>query len=433
MTSFSNRPKRGTTAVAAALTLAMHAPTGAYQSAPEAAKASAGAKLQGPARAAAAADWTVVAPADAGMDGIKLDAMTAAIDKGDFQKIGSVLVARDGKLIYEHYFEGNAETLRNTRSVTKTLTGMLVGLAIADGKLKDVRAPVAPFFPELAPLQNPDPRKDAITVEDFLTMSSLLECDDNNSFSRGHEERMYLVEDWARFTLDLPIRGFPAWVPSPAQSPHGRSWSYCTAGTVTLGPLLERATGTSIADYARTKLFEPLGFGAVEWQNTPTGHAMTGGGLALRSRDLLKLGQLYLDGGVWRGRRLVPAEWVRASTRPQAKIDDQTDYGYLWWLKRFPTSEKSVARTSAEGTPAGARPGTSASVAGGPTTDAPAEGEAAAGDATWLMSGNGGNKVIVVPERRIVMVITTTNFRVRDAHALSERLLTDFVLPAATR
>ncbi|MET0336219.1 MAG: serine hydrolase, partial [Caulobacter sp.] len=126
-------------------------------------------------------------------------AMDAAIRAGQFQKITSVVVARRGQLVHEAYFdEGGAHARRNTRSVTKTVTAMLVGAAIARGDLK-VDAPVAPFVQGRKPFENPDPRKARITVEDFLTMSSLLECDDNNSFSRGNEERMYLIEDWAGF------------------------------------------------------------------------------------------------------------------------------------------------------------------------------------------------------------------------------------------
>lgn len=341
-------------------------------------------------------DWEMGDPESVGFDPARLTAMTAAVKQGDFQKITSVVIAREGRLVYEQYFdEGGRDALRNTRSATKTVTGMLVGLAIADGALTGVKAPVATFFPELQPFQNPDPRKDRITVEDFLTMSSLLECDDSNSFSRGNEERMYLVEDWVRFTLDLPIKGFPPWVTPPAASPHGRSWSYCTAGTATLGPVIQRATGRAIPEYAQQKLFAPLDFGPVEWQLTPTGNAMTGGGLGLRSRDLLKLGQLYLDGGLWRGRRVIDADWVRASTSAQAQVDEQTDYGYLWWIKRLNTTQ----------------------------------GE----ELTWLMSGMGGNKVAVFPRLRAVVVITTTNYRVRDAHGLSERLLTDHVLAAISR
>lgn len=340
-----------------------------------------------------AQDWKRGDPQSAGFDPARLAAMTAAIEKGEFQKVTSVVIARNGRLVYERYFDGaGPDAPRNTRSATKTVTGMLVGLAISDGALASVNVAVASFFPELNPLQNPDPRKDKITVEDFLTMSSLLECDDNNSFSRGNEERMYLVEDWVRFTLDLPIKGFPAWVTPPHLSPHGRSWSYCTAGSATLGPLIQRATGKAIQDYAQQRLFGPLAFGPVEWQTTPTGYAMTGGGLGLRSRDLAKLGQLYLDDGVWQGKRLIAADWIRASTSAHAQVDDQTDYGYLWWIKRLKT-------------------------AGGT-------------ELAWLMSGMGGNKVAVFPRPRIVVVITTTNFRVRDAHGLSERLLTDHVLAA---
>jgi CubicO group peptidase (beta-lactamase class C family) len=342
---------------------------------------------------APAKDWQNGDPAAAGFDPAGLAAMTAAIERGDFQKVTSVVVARDGRVVYEHYFdEAGRDALRNTRSVTKTVTGMLAGLAIADGALPGVKTTVTPFFPDLQPLQNPDPRKDKITVEDFLTMSSLLECDDSNSYSRGNEERMYLIEDWGRFSLDLPIKGFPAWTKPPVLSPHGRSWSYCTAGTVTLGAIVQRATKRKIQDYAQERLFGPMAFGLVDWQMTPTGIAMTGGGLGLRSRDLAKLGQLYLDGGVWQGQRLIPADWVATSTSPQAQVDDQTDYGYLWWIKRLKT----------------------------------AKGE----ETVWLMNGMGGNKVAVFPRLQTVVTITTTNFRVRDAHALSERILTDHVLAA---
>jgi CubicO group peptidase (beta-lactamase class C family) len=342
---------------------------------------------------ASALDWVLSNPSAEGLHPAPLAAMEAAIRKGDFKAITSVLIAKNGKLVYEAYFDKDGPAaLRNTRSATKSITSVLVGIAIDEKKLPGVSAPVFAFFPERHPVQYPDPRKEKITVEDFLTMSSLLECDDENQFSRGNEERMYLVEDWIQFTLDLPVRGFPAWATKPADSPHGRSFAYCTAGPTTLGGVLEKATGEKLDRYASRTLFAPLGISSVQWQYTPTGIAMTGGGLALRSRDLLKLGELYAEGGRWGGKQVVSAEWVERSTSPQARIDEATEYGYLWWIKAFSAGNSRFNAV--------------------------------------LMQGAGGNKVAVFPDQRMVVVVTTTNYQVRGAHALSDKLLTDYVLPA---
>jgi CubicO group peptidase (beta-lactamase class C family) len=321
-----------------------------------------------------------------------LDDITPAVGSGAYQQITSVIVASADRVLYEHYFDDHgAESLRNTRSATKTITGMLVGAAVDRGNLRP-ESPVLPFFKDRLPLANPDPRKERITVEDFLTMSSLLECDDENEFSRGNEERMYLVEDWAKFTLDLPIRGFADWQPKPEQSPYGRAWSYCTAGPTTLGPLLEKATGQRIPDFADAVLFKPLGIESVRWGHQPLGTAMTGGGLQLRSRDLAKLGQLYLNGGRWQGRQVISEGWVRRSVSPHAKAREDTDYGYLWWLQTFHVGGRSIP--------------------------------------TYGMYGTGGNKVYVLPEQGIVVVVTTTNFKVAGAGALTDKLLTSLIVPA---
>jgi len=348
------------------------------------------------AAAVTAAGAEELAPGEPGSVGLareRLTQMEQSIRAGEFKQVTSVLVARRGRLAYEGYFDAEGvEALRNTRSATKTVTGMLIGIAIERGLLSGVEARVLDFFPERQPLLNPDPRKAQITVEDFLTMSSVLECDDENQYSRGNEERMYLVEDWVRFTLDLPIRGFPDWVPKPAAAPYGRSWSYCTAGATTLGPLLERATRQSVPDFARDNLFAPLGITKVRWQFQPLGSAMTGGGLNLRSRDLLKLGQLYLNGGTWNGRRVLSADWVRRSTAPHANAREDTDYGYLWWLPTLHVNGRDFR--------------------------------------SFAMYGTGGNKVWVFPTEQLVVVVTTVNFRVAGAGALSDRLLTEYVLPA---
>jgi CubicO group peptidase (beta-lactamase class C family) len=314
---------------------------------------------------------------------LRFSSVPHTVNLEEFGQITSLLVSRGGELVHEQYPEGDAETLRNTRSCTKTVAGLLLGIAIERGLVASVAAPVVDVLGHLRPVAHPDPRKQTITFEDLLTMSSCLECDDSNSYSAGNEERMYLVEDWVQFALDLPVRGFPSWTARPEESPYGRSFSYCTAGIVVLGVALERALGEPLSEFARRTLFEPLGIDRLEWPATPLGQTSTAGGLLLTSRALARLGTLALQDGAG----IVPAAWLAESTRAHARIDDATEYGYLWWLRSF------------------------------------------AGHASHYMSGTGGNRVHVFPTLDLVVVITTTNFGVPGAHQLSDRLLVEQVLP----
>lgn len=333
------------------------------------------------------------APESVGVAAKPLHDMDAAVRAGEFKKIGSVLVARHGKLVFEDYFDGDAGTLRDTRSATKSITDMLVGIAISERKLSSVDARVLALLPERArKMQDPDPRKEKITVEDFLTMSSPLECDDWNDASRGNEERMYLVEDWAQFILDLPVRG-RMHVGEQADPPkYGRYFSYCTGGVFTLSEVLQKATGERTDRYAQKELFGPLGISDAKWVYSPLNVPQTGGGLRLSSRDLVKIAELYRSGGRWQGKSIVDEAWVKASTEAHAQIDDQTEYGYLWWLKSFQSGGK--------GYPA------------------------------FFMSGNGGNKIAVFPGLDLTVVITSTNYGTRGMHEQTEKLLTDYILPA---
>jgi CubicO group peptidase (beta-lactamase class C family) len=312
----------------------------------------------------------------------------AALSAGAYGAITSVVVGRRDEVVYERYLDGEPGARRNTRSVTKTVAGMLTGLALDRGHLESVDSRVRPFFPEVA--LDGHPAKEAITVADLLTMSSCLECDDWNQFSAGHEERMYPREDWVRFAWGLPVRGFPSWVDRPEESPYGRSFSYCTAGVVLLGVMLERVVGEPLPRFAERELFDPLGITAAEWPVAPLGHVSTAGGLLLTSRDLLALGRLYLDRGVASGRRVVPRTWVDESLRAHARIDEQTTYGYLWWCRELGGLE------------------------------------------TAYMTGTGGNRVHLFPELQAVVVITSANFGRADAHPLSDALLVEQVIPAVT-
>lgn len=279
---------------------------------------------------------------------------------GAYAGITSVVVSRGGDVVVETYADGDAATLRDTRSCTKTVAGMLLGIAIERGMVAGVDTPLEDLLGESAP---------PIVLRDLLTMRSCLDCNDWDDASPGNEELMYRQGDWLAFMLGLPIR-------------HERTFSYCTAGVVALGIGLERALGEPLSTFAQRELFDPLEIDRAEWQRTPLGETSTAGGLRLTSRALLSLGELYLRGGD----RLVPASWVAESLQAHARIDAETEYGYLWWLKSF------------------------------------------AGSAGFYMSGMGGNRVHVFPERDLVAVITTVNFDRRGAHALTDRLLVEQIL-----
>ena len=287
------------------------------------------------------------------------------MDLTGYGEITSVVVSRHGEIVQEEYLDGNADRLRNTRSCTKTVASMLTGIAIERGLVPGVEASLV----ELLGAGVDDPRKCVITIREVLTMSSCLDCDDWDEASPGNEELMYPQEDWLGFALGLPVR-------------EGTGFSYCTAGVVALGVALERAVGGSLPDFARSELFDSLGIDRAEWQTTPLGQVSCAGGLLLTSRSLLALGELYLRGGDG----IVPRAWVEESTRAHTRIDEQTEYGYLWWLRRY------------------------------------------GGEDCLFMSGMGGNRVHVFPDLELVAVITSANFGRRDAHALSDRLLEEQIL-----
>ena len=336
--------------------------------------------------------FTFIAPtASADWSAQDTAALTAEVANGDYGTVTSLLISQGSTILYEQYFGGaDASTLHNTRSATKTVAGMLVGAAISDELIPSVATPVTSFFSELQPFKNPDPRKDQITIEDFLTMSSLLECNDSNRYSRGNEERMYLVENWVRFTLDLPIKGFAPWEGRPEDNQYGRSFSYCTAGVHTLGQVVARASGGGLDEYAKKRLFEPLGIEQAEWQRTTLGRAVAAGGLGLTTRSFMKLGMLFTNKGTYEGKQVLPADWIERSLKTHVNARTGTDYGYLVWKTPAAVGGKQIM--------------------------------------TNYMSGNGGNRIVFVPDEGLVIVLTKTDYNQRGAHQASEKLVSDGVL-----
>lgn len=306
------------------------------------------------------------------------------VEEGAYGTVTSVAILHQGETTLSLYAHGaDATTLHDTRSVTKTITGYAVSAAIARGELS-LQTRVADHFPDYADAMD-DPRKRAITVEDLLTMSGPLECNDWSEFSRGNEERMYLVEDWTGFFWTLPVRGYPAWVTPPDETPYGRAFSYCTAGVQLLGELVERATGQAFTAFTEHTVLAPLGIETVHWSRNGQGQAHMGGGLRLTTLDLARLGELQRLDGVWQGSQVLAEGWAEAALTPRADIPNTPGYlyGYLWWLMPYEV----------------------------------------AGDTYWAaaMTGNGGNRVMVLPDFALTVVFTNTDFNTPGMHQNAQR------------
>lgn len=314
-----------------------------------------------------------------------LAGLEAAITRGDYPLTTSVLVLRNGEIAHESYFGvGARDRLNDTRSATKTIVALAVGAAIEDGLVASVDAPVAPLFPEFA---NAAPFMRDITFRDLLTMTSALHCDDNND-TPGNEENMYPQSNWVDFVRSLPEE--PGW--ARAQDGLG-PWRYCTAGSFLLGQAIERASGQPIDAYIEARVLGPLGVTNMQWDRSPSGEVQTGGGLELSARDLGKLGWLIVERGRWGGSQIVPASWIDEMTTVRRPTFMGMRYGYQIWARDYPTPCGEVT--------------------------------------AWFMAGNGGNHVLAIPQRRLVVVVTREAYNTRGMHPQTMDMVERFILPAA--
>ncbi len=263
-------------------------------------------------------EWEVGDPAMHGIDTARLDEIRRRM--AGSQMLAAVIV-KDGVIVSEFYQEGyDKNSLFEMHSVTKSVMGALTGIAIEQGVLTGVDVRLAEFFPQLLEPENAG--KEKITVEHLLTHTSGLgEGDGGGSF-----ERHVRSENWVERFLSLPLTNEP-----------GAAFFYSTAGSHMLSAVLEQAAGVSTYDFTIKHLFGPLGITSFEWGKDPQGVVDGGNGLSMNVRDAAKLGQLFLDGGNWRGRQLVPKEWVELSTAAQAAGEpyDKGQYGYQWWVWSF--------------------------------------------------------------------------------------------------
>lgn len=326
--------------------------------------------------------------------GAAAESLEQAIHQLAPKQLSAVLLQQEGRLKHELYFNGATRNdLHNIRSASKSLTSMLFGIAIQEGHFSSVDERVLPVFPEYQPLLFPSPRKAQMRFFDLLSMTNPLECDDMNNYSRGHEERMYLTYDWIQFFLNLPARGHEPWVKPPEQQPFGRDFSYCTAGISITAAAIERKVGMGMDDYAKAKLFEPMDITAYEWPYSPAGITQGGGGLSIRPRDLIKLGQLMLNQGEWNGQQLIDRSWVEKSftAYSQAMPELKANYGLAWWIFPYEIGERTIT--------------------------------------TYAAAGNGGNYLYVVPALNATAVITATAYSTPYMHQQSQQIFSELLLP----
>ncbi len=261
--------------------------------------------------------WRTSAPEAQGVDSAALLRALQHVDAAGIN-LRSLTVIRNGYIVLDAYYQPFVPGRQYpVYSVTKSVTGVLTGIALQEGVLKSLQQPVLSFFPE-AVVANRDAAKEAITVQDLVTLQPGLNCADSTAGST-----IPLSSGWVQSILDMPMAG-----------PPGQSFVYCSRAAHLLSAILTSATGMNLELYAASRLFAPLGLqpGDWSWQRDPEGLSIGGYGLALRAHDMAKLGLLFLAGGQWDGRQVVPAAWMADATRPHATVQPGKDYGYLFWV-----------------------------------------------------------------------------------------------------
>ncbi len=334
--------------------------------------------------------WRISTPEEQGLDSGTLEGLDAEFSSGKYGYVDSMLVIRNGYLVFERtydhdyvaLFHGRGEpgqynyydpgwhpyyqkgNLHSMQSVSKSVTSALVGIAIERGELEGQHIGVSGFFADFQ--VDSDSRRDDMTLAHLLTMTAGIQWDESTlpytdvaNSCAGMEQS----DDWVRFVLDQPM----------AEDP-GSTFVYNSGATQLISHILQQATGMQVHEYAKTHLFRPLGIKESYWKETPKGLSDTEGGLYLTPRDLARIGYLYMKDGVWEGQRLLAEGWVASSVEPRIEggfgRPEKWKYGYKWWL----------------------------------LNDAGKDGRRA-----FVALGYGGQRLIVVPDLELIVVFTGWN------------------------
>lgn len=356
-------------------------------------------------------EWKTSTPQAQGMDAAMLSTLDAEFAQGKHGYVDGMLVVRNGYIVFEKSYKHDYEALfrgkdpkrgpynyydpywhpyyRKTnlhtlQSVSKSVTSALIGIAMMRGELAGTTdLKILKYFEDFR-ISKADPRKDAITLRDLLTMRAGIQWDENSvSYTdlKNSCARMEQSRNWVQFVLDQPMATDP-----------GRVFVYNSGATELLAEILMKATGKQADEYAAEHLFKPLGITQFYWKRTPTGLPDAEGGLYLTLQDLAKIGYLYLKKGAWDNRGIIQVEWIKVSTSPAVDASPELKYGFHWWVLPYQGGAQSYA---------------------------------------YAARGYGGQALIVVPEYNLISVFTGWN--IYDVPALSSNLALARVLQAVRR
>lgn len=303
-----------------------------------------------------------------------LDKVLAVFDHDEHPDLRGVVVLRDGRVVAERYFNGETEaTLHDIRSAGKSVTALVVGIAIDQGKLHGPDDTVSAYWPESKGSAIGD-----VAIRDVLTMRSGLAAFDEDPASPGNEDKLDAAPDPLLFLRSVP-----------RADPPGSRYRYNSVTAYTAGVVVAKATGQSMADFARTSLFRPLGIRRWRWASDAAGYTKGQGNLSLTARDLAKIGEMVRGEGLYQGRRVVSARWIRDALAPKVSIADSDpyaeSYGYFWYSKAQQINGTSIPVSFA--------------------------------------SGNGGNKIYVIPSRHMVVAVTSSAYGRGYGQRRSEEIL----------
>jgi CubicO group peptidase (beta-lactamase class C family) len=285
-----------------------------------------------------------------------LEAVLARWDHDEHPDLRAVVVLRHGAIVAERYYHGELPTqLHDIRSAGKSITSLLAGVAIDRGFIASTDVSMQALLPDASAIAR-------ASFEDLLTMRAGLAADDEDEASPGNEDKLDDAPDPVAFAVAVP-----------AQTPPGERYLYSSLTAYLVGLTVERAAGQHLDELAAQALFAPLGITAWRWQRDRADHTKGQGNLSLTARDLAKLGELVRNGGTYQGRRVISERWIRDSLKMHVRISDvdpyADGYGYMWYARTHRVHGRDVAVSFA--------------------------------------SGNGGNKIYVVPSEHLVVAITS--------------------------